>query len=89
MRTPVPAVDAQTMDDGAPGTPFGTPLAVETDRGACRARLVINAAGTSAVRLLLQLDAAGVETAWSTRRPPEFTTRGFHTDWGRDVERRP
>jgi hypothetical protein len=45
-------------------------------------------AGTSAVQFLLQLAEAGVQTAWSTRRPPEFTTREFNPDWGRDVERR-
>ncbi|PYI69363.1 pyridine nucleotide-disulfide oxidoreductase [Arthrobacter livingstonensis] len=51
-------------------------------------RVLVVGGGTSAVQFLLQLDAAGVETAWSTRRPPEFTTREFDPDWGRDVERR-
>jgi len=51
-------------------------------------RVLVVGAGTSAVQILLQLAAEGVETAWSTRRPPEFTTREFDPDWGRDVERR-
>ncbi|MCQ9165371.1 FAD-dependent oxidoreductase [Arthrobacter sp. STN4] len=51
-------------------------------------RVMVVGGGTSAVQFLLQLSAEGVETAWSTRRPPEFTTRGFDPDWGRDVERR-
>jgi len=51
-------------------------------------RVLVVGAGTSAVQFLLQLADAGVETAWSTRRPPEFTTREFNPDWGRDVERR-
>lgn len=51
-------------------------------------RVLVVGGGTSAVQFLLQLAAAGVQTAWSTRRPPEFTTREFNPDWGRDVERR-
>lgn len=51
-------------------------------------RVLVVGGGTSAVQFLLQLAAAGVETAWSTRRPPEFTTRAFDPDWGRDVEAR-
>ena len=44
--------------------------------------------GTSAVQFLLQLNDAGAQTVWSTRRPPEFTRTPFDTEWGRDVERR-
>ncbi len=51
-------------------------------------RVLVVGGGTSAVQFLLQLAAAGVETAWSTRRPPEFTSRPFDADWGRDVEAR-
>ncbi|SED81116.1 Predicted flavoprotein CzcO associated with the cation diffusion facilitator CzcD [Arthrobacter alpinus] len=51
-------------------------------------RVLVVGGGTSAVQFLLQLAQAGVETAWSTRRPPEFTTREFNPDWGRDVEAR-
>lgn len=51
-------------------------------------RVLVVGGGTSAVQFLLQLADAGVETAWSTRRPPEFTAREFNPDWGRDVERR-
>lgn len=128
VRVPGPSRDAY---DGGPADTAGAPLVVETDRGSCLARLVINAtgtwdkphwphypgqegfagrqlhthdfrsvaefagqrvlvvgAGTSAVQFLLQLAEAGVATAWSTRRAPEFTSREFDADWGRDVERR-
>ncbi|AIY01433.1 putative oxidoreductase [Arthrobacter sp. PAMC 25486] len=51
-------------------------------------QVLVVGGGTSAVQFLLQLAAAGVQTAWSTRRPPEFTTREFNPGWGRDVERR-
>lgn len=51
-------------------------------------RVLVVGGGTSAVQFLLQLAEAGVETAWSTRRPPEFTSREFNPDWGRDVEAR-
>lgn len=50
-------------------------------------RVLVVGGGTSAVQFLLQLAAAGVRTAWSTRRPPEFTTRAFDPEWGRGVER--
>jgi len=51
-------------------------------------RVLVVGGGTSAVQFLLQLADAGVVTAWSTRRPPEFTTVAFDPDWGREVERR-
>lgn len=51
-------------------------------------RVLVVGGGTSAVSFLLQLAEAGVQTAWSTRRPPEFTNREFNPDWGRDVEQR-
>lgn len=51
-------------------------------------RVLVVGGGTSAVQFLLQLAEAGVETAWTTRNPPEFTSREFDPDWGRDVERK-
>lgn len=51
-------------------------------------RVLVVGGGTSAVQFLLQLAQAGVETAWSTRRPPEFTTVTLNDAWGRDIERR-
>lgn len=51
-------------------------------------RVLVVGGGTSAVQFLLQLAESGVETAWTTRRPPEFTSREFDPDWGRDVEAR-
>lgn len=50
--------------------------------------VVVVGGGTSAVQFLLQLDAAGATTTWTTRRPPQFTQRPFDAQWGRDVERR-
>ncbi|MHA7268859.1 FAD-dependent oxidoreductase [Arthrobacter sp. HLT1-20] len=51
-------------------------------------KVLVVGGGTSAVQFLLQLADAGVHTAWSTRRAPEFTSREFNPDWGRDVEAR-
>lgn len=51
-------------------------------------RVLVVGGGTSAVQFLLQLAHAGIETAWSTRRPPGFTSRAFDPDWGRAVEAR-
>ena len=51
-------------------------------------RVLVVGGGTSAVQFLLQLHRAGVDTLWSTRRPPEFTRRAFDAEWGRDVEAR-
>lgn len=50
-------------------------------------RVLVVGGGTSAAQFLLQLADVGVKTAWSTRRAPEFTSREFDSDWGRDVER--
>lgn len=49
--------------------------------------VVVVGAGTSAVQHLLEI-APVASTTWVTRRPPEFTTRPFDSEWGRDVERR-
>ena len=51
-------------------------------------RVLVVGGGTSALQFLLQLDAAGAETAWSTRRAPDFTEVPFDAEWGVDVERR-
>ncbi|BCT75341.1 potassium transporter [Sinomonas cyclohexanicum] len=51
-------------------------------------RILVMGGGTSALQFLLQLDAAGAHTFWSTRRPPQWTEAPFDADWGVDVERR-
>ncbi|KHL02206.1 NAD(P)-binding domain-containing protein [Sinomonas humi] len=51
-------------------------------------RVLVVGGGTSALQFLLQLDAAGATTFWSTRRAPEFRKAPFDADWGVDVERR-
>lgn len=51
-------------------------------------RVLVVGGGTSAVQFLLQLNDAGAQTVWSTRRPPEFTRTPFDAEWGRDVEQR-
>ena len=48
-------------------------------------RVLVIGGGTSALQFLLQLDAAGARTLWSTRRPPEFTSAPFDAAWGIDV----
>ncbi|MDQ4503611.1 NAD(P)-binding domain-containing protein [Sinomonas sp. ASV322] len=51
-------------------------------------RVLVVGGGTSALQFLLQLDAAGATTFWSTRRPPDFRAVTFDANWGVDVERR-
>ncbi|WP_461170320.1 NAD(P)-binding domain-containing protein [Arthrobacter sp. Z1-15] len=51
-------------------------------------RVLVVGGGTSALQFLLQLNDAGAQTVWSTRRPPEFTRTPFDTEWGREVEQR-
>ncbi|EMY32378.1 monooxygenase [Arthrobacter crystallopoietes BAB-32] len=51
-------------------------------------RVLVVGGGTSALQFLLQLDAAGAGTVWSTRRAPDFTATPFDAEWGIDVERR-
>lgn len=51
-------------------------------------RVLVVGGGTSALQFLLQLDAAGAQTFWSTRRAPQWTEEPFDEDWGVDVERR-
>lgn len=50
--------------------------------------VIVVGGGTSAVQFLLQLEAAGATTTWTTRRPPEWGDRPFGEEWGRAVERR-
>lgn len=49
--------------------------------------VVVVGGGTSAVQFLLEL-AEVATTTWVTRRPPQFVSRSFDTEWGRAVERR-
>ena len=49
-------------------------------------RTLVVGGGLSAVQFLLQLEPV-TETVWATRRPPNFTDRGFDARWGLDVER--
>jgi cation diffusion facilitator CzcD-associated flavoprotein CzcO len=49
-------------------------------------RVLVVGGGTSALQFLLQLDAAGAHTVWTTRREPDWTDRFFDASWGVDVE---
>lgn len=51
-------------------------------------RVLVVGGGTSAAQFLLQLDAAGARTTWSTRRAPDWTDTAFDVEWGRGVEER-
>jgi cation diffusion facilitator CzcD-associated flavoprotein CzcO len=51
-------------------------------------RVLVVGGGTSALQFLLQLDAAGAQTVWSTRREPDFITEPFDASWGIEVERK-
>lgn len=51
-------------------------------------RVLIVGGGTTAVQLTQELNAAGVETVWSTRTEPRWTTTSFNEEWGRDVEKK-
>ncbi|MBL0704506.1 NAD(P)/FAD-dependent oxidoreductase [Sinomonas sp. JC656] len=51
-------------------------------------RVLVVGGGTSALQFLLQLDAVGAHTVWTTRRPPQWTEVPFDAEWGTDVERR-
>lgn len=48
-------------------------------------RTLVVGGGLSAVQFLLEL-AEVTETIWATRRPPNFTTREFGSNWGLAVE---
>ena len=49
-------------------------------------RTLVVGGGISATQFLLEL-AEVTETLWSTRRPPNFTSRQFDGNWGLEVER--
>lgn len=49
-------------------------------------RVLVVGGGTSALQFILQLEAAGASTVWSTRRAPDWTDRFFDRSWGVDVE---
>lgn len=49
-------------------------------------RVLVVGGGTSAIQFLEELDAAGVETVWSTRSVPRWTSKPFDEEWGRQVE---
>ncbi|WP_051619844.1 flavin-containing monooxygenase [Haematomicrobium sanguinis] len=51
-------------------------------------RVLVVGGGTSAVQFLLQFEAAGIDTLWSTRREPDWVDREFNHEWGREVEAR-
>ncbi len=48
-------------------------------------RTLVVGGGLSAVQFLLELEPH-TETLWATRRPPNFTDRGFDAGWGLAVE---
>ena len=66
------------------GTQLHTRDYVRREDFAGRRTLVVGG-GLSAVQFLLEL-APVTETIWATRRPPNFTDRGFDAGWGREVE---
>lgn len=51
-------------------------------------RVLVVGGGASAVQFLLLLENHGVDTVWSTRRPPQWTDRTNDQRWGVEVERR-
>ncbi len=51
-------------------------------------RVLVVGGGASAVQFILLLEAHGVSTVWSTRRPPQWTERTNDQNWGAEVEKR-
>ena len=51
-------------------------------------RVVVVGGGASGIQLLLEIAKVAAATTWVTRREPEFTTRPFDAEWGREVEAR-
>ena len=49
-------------------------------------RVLVVGGGTSAAQFLLQFAALGIDTLWSTRRPPEWRTAPLDKAWGIGVE---
>ena len=69
---------------------LGRQLHTASYRGAAEfagQHVVVVGGGTSAVQLLMELDAPGgaAGTTWVTRRPPVFQDRPFDEEWGRAV----
>ena len=51
-------------------------------------RVLVVGGGTSAIQHIQELDEGGVETVWSTRGVPRWTTVPFDEGWGAAVEER-
>ncbi len=51
-------------------------------------RVVVVGGGASGIQLLMEIAEVAAGTVWVTRRPPDFTTRPFDEEWGRQVEAR-
>ncbi|MFC6704426.1 flavin-containing monooxygenase [Flexivirga alba] len=51
-------------------------------------RVLVVGGGASAVQFLLLLERYGVQTLWSTRRPPQWIDRTVGPRWGAEVEQR-
>lgn len=51
-------------------------------------RVLVVGGGASAVQFILLLEENGIETVWSTRRPPQWSDDPGNPDWGRAVEER-
>lgn len=51
-------------------------------------RTLVVGGGASATQFIVQLDAAGIDTLWSTRTPPRWKDFASTRDWGLEVERR-
>lgn len=49
-------------------------------------RVLVVGGGTSAAQFLFQFAAHGIETLWSTRRPPQWRTAPTDKSWGIGVE---
>lgn len=49
-------------------------------------RVLVVGGGTSAAQFLLQFQAHGIRTRWSTRRPPQWRTAPTDKSWGIGVE---
>jgi thioredoxin reductase len=48
-------------------------------------RVIVVGGGITAIQLLTELDEAGAETTWVTRRPPVFRDEPFTREYGREV----
>ncbi|WP_258142611.1 NAD(P)/FAD-dependent oxidoreductase [Arthrobacter sp. MYb227] len=49
-------------------------------------RVLVVGGGTSAAQFLLQFEAHGIQTLWSTRRPPQWRTAPTEKSWGIGIE---